>query len=186
MLWIAVEVIELGRRHFLTRRSLQIMDTARLSNDLKSSDSSIRAAAAQQLAQLEAGAQAAAVDLVRATADDDDSVRQWATSALESLGPPRAADAGKLSKLLADPKPDTAYWAATLLGRLEADAAMEVPQLASALDSHPEPAVRERAAWALGQIGPRAASSLPALELAAADSSPRLSRLAREAIARIK
>ena len=45
--------------------------------------------------------------------------------------------------------------------------------------------VRERAAWALGRIGPGAAPALESLKMAAAADNPRLARLAQQAIARI-
>jgi HEAT repeat protein len=171
------------------------MDVPQLIAELKSPTATARAAAAEQLAHLEDGAQAAAVDLVQAAADDDDSVRQWASGTLESLGPPAATDADKLAKLLADPRNDVAYWAATLLGRLGAAANESgesilpcseiVTGLTAALTSHPEIPVRERAAWALGQIGPAAIAAVPALQNAAAAAGPRLSRLAKQAIEQI-
>jgi len=161
------------------------LEIASLANDLKSADAPVRAKAAEELAHLVEGAQPAAVPLVLATSDADESVRQWATAALESLGPPRPSDVGKLAELLADSRLDVAYWAATLLGRLETGAGGGVPNLAKALQSHPESAVRERCAWALGQIGPAACSALASLNRAAADPHPRLSRLAKQAIEQI-
>src|SRR5260221_7131076 len=112
------------------------MDVPQLIADLKSPTAATRAAAAEQLAHLEDGALSAAIDLVKAVADNDDSVRQWATAALESLGPPAPGDAEKLAQLLSDPQLDVAYWAATLLGRLESAAAASVPQLTAALSTH--------------------------------------------------
>jgi len=163
------------------------MDVSRATADLKSSNMALRASAAELLAHLEDGAQAAAVALVNATADADESVRQWSTAALESLGPPAASDAASMAKLTGDPRLDVAYWAVTLLGRLGPDAghADIVAALVCALDKHPETAVRERAAWALGQIGPAAAAGLPALQNAATQSGPRLARLAKQAVEQI-
>jgi len=161
------------------------MDIAQLNRDLESDDAPARANAAEQLAHLEEGAQAAAVGLVVATVDGEESVRQWATAALESLGPPANADQTRLAGLLADPRSDVAYWAATLLGRLGTHAGASVPSLAKVLESHPELSARERCAWALGLIGPVAKSALPALQRVASDSRPRLSRLAKQAIEQI-
>ena len=114
----------------------------------------------------------------------------WAHAALESLGPPAANDAAALAKLLSDEALDVAYWAATLLGRLGEDDGSScgavVKPLVTALEHYPESAVRERAAWALGQIGPTAAEALPALQAAAAGTIPRLARLAKDAIGRIR
>jgi HEAT repeat protein len=163
------------------------MDVVQATANLKSSDAAVRAAAAEQLAHLEDGAQAAAPALAVATADGDESVRQWATGALESLGPPAAGDTAELVKLLPDTRPDVAYWAATLLGRLGDGAgdAKTVAALITALNSHPEAAVRERAAWALGQVGPGAAAALPALQAVGGTTNPRLARLAKQAIEQI-
>jgi HEAT repeat protein len=163
------------------------MDVSQATADLKSSDAVVRAAAAEQLAHLEDGAQPAAVPLVLATADADESVRQWATAALESLGPPDPEQAAELAKLTSDPRLDVAYWSVTLLGRLGSDAgnADTVAALICALDNHPQSAVRERAAWALGEVGSAAAAALPALQGAQAKTDPRLSRLAKTAIEQI-
>jgi HEAT repeat protein len=87
--------------------------------------------------------------------------------------------------LLSAEHPDVAYWAATLLGRLESEASGAVSQLMEALGSSAL-AVRERAAWALGRIGPRASKALPLLRKLSRDSRPRLARLAAEAIGKIE
>lgn len=163
------------------------MDVSQATADMKSTDAALRAAAAEQLAHWEDGAQPAAIALVLATADVDESVRQWATAALESLGPPDPGQAAALAKLTSDLRLDVAYWAVTLLGRLGSDAGdVEiVAALICALDNHPEAAVSERAAWALGEVGSAAAAALPALQGAAAKTNPRLSRLAKAAIEQI-
>jgi len=104
-------------------------------------------------------------------------------AALEGVGPPPADSAAELAELLGDLRPDVAYWAATLLGRLKADAAGTVPALAAALKATAGTTVQERAAWALGQIGPAANGAKAALEqAAAAKDQPRLARLAAEAL----
>ena len=54
--------------------------------------------------------------------------------------------------------------------------------LAACLESDCDPSVAQRAAWALGKIGPAAAAGRAALEKAAAAADPRLARLAREAL----
>ena len=68
------------------------------------------------------------------------------------------------------------------LGRLEARAATAVPALSTALAHHAELAVRQRAAWALGKVGPAAASARDALTQAAASPDPPLASLAHEAL----
>jgi HEAT repeat protein len=124
--------------------------------------------------------------LVRASGDRDAAVRDWAVAALEELGPPPAKEVDALTALATNPEINIAYWACTLLGRLAAEASLAVPALAEALAQHQQLAVRERAAWALAQIGPAAKSGLPALEQAAQSGEARLSRLARQAIAAIE
>jgi HEAT repeat protein len=164
------------------------MELDQLVKELSAAIPAERTAAAEELARLGESAQLAAVPLVRAMGDEDGTVRDWGLAALESLGPPRAEDTVELVVLLADAKLNIAYWAATLLGRLgaDADATKVVPALVEAFTSHPDLAVRERAAWALGRIGRAASAALPALRTAAGDSKLRLSRLAGEAIAKIE
>ncbi len=119
--------------------------------------------------------------LVEASGRSDDA-RESVVATLEELGPPPAADGAKLADLLNDPSLDVAYWAATLLGRLEGAAAPAVSSLAQALARHAELAVRQRAAWALGKIGPPAAAARGPLEIAAASQNTRLASLARTAL----
>ena len=131
-------------------------------------------------------AQPAAIALVRACADPADEVREAAVAALESLGPPPGSAVDELVALLEDTNPDVGYWAATLLGRLGAEAVGAVEALAATVQIGRELAVRQRAAWALGQIGPGAAAAVSILTGAAAEPDPRLARLARDAIQQIQ
>ena len=153
---------------------------------LESGSLAERRDAAEELAQLESEAASAAVPLVTTCETDDEQLREWVTAALESLGPPEESDVARLAALVGRPSLDVAYWAATLLGRSEAGAAPAVPHLAQALTTHPEMAVRQRAAWALGRIGPAADAARDALAQAAQSPDRRLSRLAREAIGHLK
>ena len=107
-------------------------------------------------------------------------------AALEEMGPPQASDVGELAALVGDPGADVAYWAVTLLGRLEAEAAPAVAALGAAVSDAQEMSVRQRAAWALGKIGPPAVPAIDALRRAESDEDPRLARLARQAIERIQ
>ena len=101
------------------------------------------------------------------------------------MGPPEVEDIGSLAVLLSDPTADVAYWATTLLGRLEANAAPAVPALTAAVTDSKDMSVRQRAAWALGHVGPPAAPALDALKQAAASDVPRLARLAQRAVEQI-
>jgi HEAT repeats len=152
---------------------------------LESGSLAERRDAAEKLAQLESDARGAAVPLVATCHTDDEQLLEWATAALEGLGAPEESDVEKLAALVERPSLDVAYWAATLLGRLEAGAAPAVPNLAEALGTHPEMAVRQRAAWALGKIGPAAAAARDALAQAAESPDRRLARLASEALGRL-
>jgi HEAT repeat protein len=89
----------------------------------------------------------------------------------------------QLISLIEAKSPDVGYWAATLLGRLGADAAVVVDALVRAVASSAALSVRQRAAWAMGEIGSPAA--IPSLKTAASDPDPRLARLAQEAIEQI-
>jgi HEAT repeat protein len=160
-------------------------DVSRWLAGLSAQDSDKRMQAAEQLAQLGAAAQPAALALVLACGDETEEVRQWAASALEGIGPPDTADVGQLASFLDGRSPDVGYWAATLLGRLKAGAVAAVDALARAVVESPHLAVRQRAAWALGEIGPAAAAALPSLRKAAGDSDRRLARLAQQAIGRV-
>jgi HEAT repeat protein len=157
-------------------------DTTALIAQLASSDAGRRAEAAELLARAGDLAAPAAVPLVRACGDGDEQVREWAVSALEELGPPPDGVVADLVKLGGDRDPLVAYWAVTLLGRAGQGAASAVSALAACLASTADLAVRQRAAWALGQIGPAATASRDALAKAAGDADPRLARLAKEAL----
>jgi HEAT repeat protein len=160
-------------------------EVAKLSQALAGNDAAARQSAAERLAQLGPDAQAAAVPLVEACAIEDDSLREFVTAALEEIGPPLPGDVAKLASLVSHRSLDVAYWAATLLGRLKDHAAPAIRELVAALDAHPEVSVKQRAAWALGQIGPAASEARPALQKAAASNDPRLARVAQEALEKL-
>lgn len=150
---------------------------------LASADADARATAAETLGQMAVDAAPAAVPLVEACRDDDDRVREWAVAALEDLGPPPKDAVKPLTLLVGDKNPLAGYWAATLLGRCGEAAASAVNALAKAVDGGADREVRQRAAWALGQIGPAASAARGVLEKAAADADERLARLASDALA---
>ena len=160
-------------------------DVSQLVSALAGPDPVGRAKAAEQLSRLGPDAQAAAIPLVRACADAAEELRQWATAALEELGPPAVSDLDALASLLDEEHADVGYWAATLLGRLGQEGAPAVGPLVEALSANPAIRVRQRAAWALGKIGPPSQAATGALREAAASADPRLARLAQRAIEQI-
>ena len=150
---------------------------------LTAGDDQQRAEAAEALCRLGAKALPATVALVTACADADQRVREWATAALEDLGPPPPETIPALVTLAGSAGSLVAYWAVTLLGRSGKDAATAVTVLAGCLESSADAALRQRAAWALGKIGPAAAAARAALSRAEKAADPRLARLAGEALA---
>ena len=156
---------------------------ASLVNRLSGPDAEDRATAAEALCRAGDSASSAATALVAACGDDDDGVREWAAAALEELGPPPSEQIADLIPLAAASHPLVAYWAVTLLGRGGEAASSAVSTLEACLAPGKAIEVRQRACWALGKIGLAAASARAALAVAAADSDPRLSRLAGEALA---
>ena len=157
-------------------------DLVALSKQLASTDAEQRAAAAELLSRAGEGAVAAAVPLVAACGDADERVRESAVAALEDLGTPATADIASLIKLVDSPDPLAAYWAITLLGRSGKNAAEGVAVLVACVESSADLSVRQRAAWALGKIGPAAGAARGTLKRAAGQGDERLARLAKEAL----
>ena len=157
-------------------------DVAHWIAQLNSTDLMQKAQAAESLARLGDAVKPAAVALAKEAGSADETVREWVVSALESLGPPRPGDVESLKELVASEREETAYWAITLLGRLESIAAPAVPELIQELNENPHPHNRQRAAWALGKIGPAAAAALPDLKAAAHSPDRRMARIALLAI----
>ena len=162
------------------------IDLSLLIAALGGKDADSRMVAAERLSQMGENARGAAVFLVKACADEDEEIREFVAAALEQLGPPDPGDGARLARLLGHEHPDVGYWAATLLGRLQAEAAPWVEELRGALETSPHEIVRERAAWALGKIGGRAASASEALERAADDGNERMTHVAEKALRRIR
>lgn len=157
-------------------------DLAQLISKLEGTDTEAQTAAATRLASLGRDAQGAIVALVRTVGIPDEEVLEACTAALEEAGPPSAEQIAPLMSLTSDCSGDIAYWAVTLLGRARADAAPAAPALVAVLESDVELPVRERAAWALGEIGPAARNAVTALTAAANCDDARLSRLAKKAL----
>lgn len=154
----------------------------RLRVELAGENAALRLTAAEKLMTTPVLARMFAPELLKLCATGEESLREVVVGAIEGMGPPEPAVAAGIAPFLSGDELQS-YWAATLLGRLGKDAAFAAAELAKALSESPRPVVRERCAWALGQMGPSAKDALPALEQAAASASPRLARFAKEAIA---
>ena len=160
------------------------LDMATLIEKLAANDPHRRAEAAEMIChacqacpndETHAVASLVTLPLVRACGDGDERVREWAVAALEDLGTPPTGAVQELVQLVA-------YWAITLVGRFGQDASSAVAALAACIDSSADISVRQRAAWALGQIGPAALLARPALLQAAGQGDSRMARLASEAL----
>lgn len=150
--------------------------------ELSAPDPAARRRVAEQLGRDTERARAAAAALVAACEDPDESVRVLVSGVLEDLGPPPEGQLAQLVPLVHHEHADVAYWAVTLIGRLGHRSASAVPALVKTLAEHSAISVRQRAAWALSQIGPTAAAARDPLEAAARSDDPRLARLARAAL----
>ncbi|TWT55132.1 hypothetical protein Pla22_27860 [Rubripirellula amarantea] len=140
----------------------------------------------QQISRLEnvTGLTAAVVDLA---GHDDEEVRMWAGEALERAIVPQVSEIEDLKHLLEDHmgnfrRHEISSWSATMLGRLGSDASSAATSLQQCLDESPSLIVRQRSAWALAQMGAAARVAKDSLERATHDSSPKLQRLAKEAL----
>ena len=156
-----------------------------LVEQLSAPEADLRAAAAEALCRAAEAARPATVPLLKACGDEDDRVREWAVAALEEFGKPGDNTISQLADLAESSHPLIAYWAVTLLGRSGEEGSAAVPSLIACLDRQRPIEVRQRAAWAIGKIGPAAAGARDALAGVSADSDPRLARLAGEALAAI-
>ena len=144
-----------------------------------------RVTAAENLSLMGPDASFAAVELVEACADDE-AVREFAVAALEELGPPPTKSLGRLCELAANSDPLVAYWAITLLGRLGTQAQSSQDDLVSLLVGASDSSVRQRAAWAMGQIGADSEAAIGQLKRAAESSDARLARLAKASLDQIQ
>src|SRR5262245_3877396 len=137
---------------------------ARDDSELRHVDVVRRRDAAHRLALADSVPRSSVLGLVDAASDSDDEGRNWVAEALERMGPTDVADVRQLADRLKLPGPDSAYWAATLLGRLGPEAAPAVTSLVQVLEHRSELAVRERAVWAIGQMGESAQDAISSLQ----------------------
>jgi HEAT repeat protein len=133
-----------------------------------------------------AGEGAATIAAAIVQACEDPELAPQCIGVLEELGPPAEGQLAALAGLLGSAAEESAYWAATLLGRSGASAVRHSAALAAVAERHASEAVRRRAVWALGKMGPHAASALPLLDRLAKSDSPALASQASEALAAIR
>lgn len=141
-----------------------------------------RRQAAEACAKDPSIAMAALIPLCRCCSDSDEQVSQWSSAALEELGPPSVDELDSLVELTTSEE-STAYWAVTLIGRLESKGAPAAKHLANLIEKEKTPVeVRNRAIWAIGQIGVTDAAIKVTLEKAAQSENARTARLAAKAL----
>lgn len=127
-----------------------------------------------------------AVQIVALAGHASDEVRMWAVEAMERSVKPVPSEIDALTKQLQQSDDgEVCYWAATMLGRLEVDAAPAAQALCDCLENSLYLPARERAAWALCQIGDAAVVAEASLKKAAQEAPPRLKRIATEALKRM-
>lgn len=125
--------------------------------------------------------------IVRLAGSSDDEVRLWSAEVLESCVVPSPDETPELMALLGETEDsEVCYWAVTMLGRLGRDAEPAVASLEKCLGESLYLPARERAAWALSQIGAAAAPAMPTLRRTALSGPPRLQRLAIQALEAIR
>lgn len=125
--------------------------------------------------------------IVTMAGSDDDEIRMWASEALESAVQPDASEQLMLIQLLESTHDsEICYWAATMLGRLGKEAGAAAAALEVCVRESMYLPARERAAWALSQIGPAAKVATATLKEAAETAPPRLQRLATAALEAIE
>lgn len=111
--------------------------------------------------------------------------RALAAHALGQIGLPAAPAVPALARLLKDPSMTLRMFAAAALGGIRAMPEVAVPALAQALKDPEEP-VRRNAAITLGDLGASAKVARPALLEVIGGPDAGLSRIAREALAKIE
>jgi len=154
-----------------------------IKSELSQSDVNRRCAAIRSIAQSESAHSGITTTVIRLVSDKNEEVSTWACESLVSRICPLPIEANDLIDLLRETKDgEVEYWAATMLGRLGPVASRATAVLANCLLESPCLAARERAAWALSEIGPPARSAINALKQIGPEDPPRLQRLAAAAI----
>ncbi len=154
-----------------------------LKSELVSQNPEHRCSAIRKIAQSGRHLTGITAAVILLVADKDEETRNWAFEALETAITPLPNEISGLIDLLRDKSDgEIEYWSATMLGRLGPVAGSATAVLANCLLDSACLAARERAAWALSEIGPAAGSAMNALRQIGPEDPPRLQRLAASAI----
>ncbi len=161
------------------------MEPSQIIQDLSSIDSEQRRGAAETCAKHPDLAKTATIPLCRLASDPDEEVAQWASAALEEMGAPSSEELDALVGLFPSDEA-TAYWAVTLVGRLKPADTAVMKRLVELIEASKTPTeVRNRAIWAVTQMGGKGPAVQKALEHAAQSQNPRTARLASKALTKL-
>ena len=129
------------------------------------------------------------VELMTLLESDDESIQNYSSEALENCGAPRSDDLPFLRQQLKSRQSTSVYWASTLIGRIGMDSirfdreAVQSELCIPIADDSLELSAREKAAWAMGELGPVTATNRDVLQKQVSKAPPRLKRLLESALA---
>ena len=120
----------------------------------------------------------------------DETESNSASDLLENCGAPRLGDVAFLSEQLKSAQSSRVYWCSTLLGRLgsdcggpEARSRIQTALCQATVNESLELSARERAAWAIGELGSVDSVCRDVLRTQVEEAPARLKRLLETAIA---
>lgn len=123
-------------------------------------------------------------ELLALLESEDETLQNYATEALENCGPPRGEDLLDLQNRLQSKTASEVYWASTLLGRAKAElekqgqtACVQQSLGSVILQETFDLSARERAAWAVRELGPAGPELQLQFQQIAKNAPPRLKRL---------
>ena len=122
--------------------------------------------------------------------NSDETESNSASNLLENGGAPRLADAAFLSEQLKSAQSSRVYWCSTLLGRLgsncggpEARSRIQAALCQATINDSLELSARERAVWAIGELGSIDRDCRDVLKTQVEAAPARLKRLLETALA---